>query len=379
MPTRERLNSLRVRRGESTDKPRATVRGAVDPTRPVLAAVVSLVSTGVLILVVPFFQAGILGMASEAIRGKTSLSTLIAAGKTSYVPLLLAYFVLLAVTVVFAFVVIFAVFIVVIGVSVGGAGSSSSGSGAGESGVGEGGIVGGTDVASGVAGGGDVTLLAVIGVVAGGLALAYFLVTFFIQFYSHAIVLDDTSLVDGFRRSVGLVRSNLLGVLGYSLVLLVGGVVFGTIGAVGGIVSAAWGSASPELPASPLADLVAGVEPTFGIVVAFAAVYVVSTGVSARSTPRIRWRSTSRDGPIRFPKRPQRGWRRQRTRPRRQRTRPRRPRVRTEGVAPVRPRRPPPPPPLIRQQPFGRYEHAGRRSLRRGGGRIGGSRVRGGR
>lgn len=43
--------------------------------------------------------------------------------------------------------------------------------------------------------------------------------------------------------------------------------------------SAARGSASPELPASPLADLVAGVEPTLGILVAFAAVYVLSTGV----------------------------------------------------------------------------------------------------
>ena len=192
----------------------------VQPTRPVLAAVVSLVSTGVLILVVPFFQGGLLGMASEAIRGKTSLSTLIAEGKANYVPLLLAYFVLLAVNVVFAFVVVFAVVIAVIGVSVGGVGGS--------------GIAGGVDVASGVASGGGVTLLAVIGVVAGGLALAYLLVTFFVQFYSHAIVLDDTSLVDGFRRSVGLVRSNLLGVFGYSLVLLVGGVAFGTIGAIGG-------------------------------------------------------------------------------------------------------------------------------------------------
>ena len=242
----------------------------VQPTRPVLAAVVSLVSTGVLILVVPFFQGGLLGMASEAIRGKTSLSTLIAEGKANYVPLLLAYVVLLAVNVVFAFVVVFAVVIAVIGVSIGGVGGS---------GIDGSGIAGGVDVASGVASGGGVTLLAVIGVVAGGLALAYLLVTFFVQFYSHAIVLDDTSLVDGFRRSVGLVRSNLLGVFGYSLVLLVGGVAFGTIGAIGGIVSAARGSASPELPASPLADLVAGVEPTLGILVAFAAVYVLSTGV----------------------------------------------------------------------------------------------------
>jgi len=79
----------------------------IQPTRPLLASVISLATTGLLILVLPFFQGGVLGMASEAVRGETSLSTLVAEGKANYLSLLLAYLVLLAINLVFAFVVLF--------------------------------------------------------------------------------------------------------------------------------------------------------------------------------------------------------------------------------------------------------------------------------
>ena len=216
----------------------------VQPNQPLLAAGVSLATTGMLLLVLPFFQGGILGMASEAVRGKTSLATLIAEGKANYVSLLLAYLVLLAINLVFAFVVFFGVLVGVVGAS-----------------------------ASGATLAGDWTLLAVIGIVGGGLVLVYLLLTFAIQFYGHAIVLDDRDLVAGFRRSAGLVRSNLLSVLGYSLILLAGGVVFGAFGA-----AASLGAGPQQPPESPLADVVA-FEPTTGIAVFFAVIYVLATGV----------------------------------------------------------------------------------------------------
>ena len=215
----------------------------VQPDRPLLAAGASLATTGVLLFVLPFFQGGVLAMASEAIREKTSLATLIAEGTANYLSLLVAYFALLAINLLFAFVVFVGVFVAVVGASAGGATLD-----------------------------GDWTLLAVVGVVAGGLTLAYLLVTFAIQFYAHAIVLNDRDLVAGFRRSVALVRSNLLGVIGYSVVLLIGGVVLGAFGAAASLIS------GPQQPESPVADLVA-VEPTTGVLVVAAAVYVLAVGV----------------------------------------------------------------------------------------------------
>lgn len=222
----------------------------LQPTRPLLAAGVSLLSTGVLIFALPFFQGGLLAMASEAIRGQTSLETLIVEGKAQYVSLLLAYFVLLAINLTFAFLVVFAVFFGVVGASV-----------------------------SGLPAGDSWTLLAVIAIVGGGLTVVYLLITLTIQFYAHAIVLDGTELVDGFRRSVGVVRSNLLSVFGYSLVLLIGGLLLGTVGAIGGIVSAAWGATSPAVPASPLADFVMRIEPTTAVVAGVGVLYVAATGL----------------------------------------------------------------------------------------------------
>ena len=215
----------------------------IQPNQPLLAAGVSLATTGVLLLVLPFFQGGMIGMASEAIRGKTGLDTLITEGKANYLSLLLAYFVLLAINLIFAFIVFFGVLIAVVGASVGGAALA-----------------------------GDWVLLLVIAVIGGGLVLVYFLITFVIQFYGHAIVLDDRDLVAGFRRSAGLVRSNLLSVFGYSLILLIGGAVFGIFGAAASLI------AGPQQPEGPLAGLVS-LDPTAALVAVFAVVYVLSTGV----------------------------------------------------------------------------------------------------
>jgi len=227
----------------------------IQPTRPLLASVISLATTGLLIIVLPFFQGGVLGMASEAIRGKTSLDTLIAEGKANYLSLLLAYFVLLAINLLFSFVVFFGVIVAVIGTSLG----TDSGE------------FGDPMAATGSVPGG-LTLLAVVGIVAVGFLLVYFLITFFIQFYAHAVVLDDRELVDGFRRSVGVVRSNLLSVFGYTLLLVVGAGVVGTLAAVASFVAA------PQPAGSPVAELIP-FDFSAGLAVVGSIGYILLTGL----------------------------------------------------------------------------------------------------
>ncbi|KKF39987.1 hypothetical protein FK85_24185 [Halorubrum saccharovorum] len=230
----------------------------IQPTQPLLASVISLIMTGLLLLVLPFFQGGMLAMGSEAIRGKTSLSTLVAEGKANYISLLLAYFVLFAINLVFGFIAFFGLLIAVLGTSFSGV---SGPDGLSASAAGAGGVPGG------------LTLLAVVGIVAVGLVLVYLLITFLIQFYAHAIVLDDRELVDGFRRSVGLVRSNLLSVLGYSVLLLIGGVLVGALAAAASFVLA------PQPPGSPIAELIPFGYST-GVAVVGAIGYVLLTALS---------------------------------------------------------------------------------------------------
>ena len=227
----------------------------IQPTRPLLASVISLATTGLLIIVLPFFQGGVLGMASEAVRGKTSVDTLIAEGKANYLSLLLAYFVLLAINMIFAFVVFFGIIIAVIGTSLG----TDSGE------------FGDPMAATGSVPGG-LTLLAVVGIVAVGFLLVYLLITFFIQFYAHAVVLDDRELVDGFRRSVGVVRSNLFSVLGYTLLLVVGAGLVGTLAAAASFVAA------PQPAGSPIAELIP-FDFSAGLAVVGSIGYILLTGL----------------------------------------------------------------------------------------------------
>jgi hypothetical protein len=57
---------------------------------PLLASVVSLEFSLIFILVKPFFQAGIIGMADEALDGRTSLESFLREGKVNYVSVLVA-------------------------------------------------------------------------------------------------------------------------------------------------------------------------------------------------------------------------------------------------------------------------------------------------
>ncbi|QCC48485.1 DUF7847 domain-containing protein [Halobellus limi] len=209
---------------------------ALQAFQPLLAALVSLVLTGVMILVMPFFQGGLIGMADEALDGTARVETLLAVGKRHYVSLLVAYLVVLAVNFTLGIAAFFAAIF-------GGAGLFA------------------LDAASNVVGLGA---LAAVGLL---FVLAYLLIAFFVQFYAHAIVLSDAGVVAAFKRSVGLVRRNLLSVGGYTAILLVGSVLFGGIG---GVVSLLL---SPRPTALPVPEL------STALLVGAAIVYVVAIAV----------------------------------------------------------------------------------------------------
>ncbi|MCU4802770.1 hypothetical protein OB920_20620 [Halobacteria archaeon HArc-gm2] len=150
--------------------------------------------------ITPFVIAGLLAMAYEGRRQQTSLATFKKVGKDRYVRLLvgnLIRFVLdLAFIVVFLVVVVFTV----------GFGMAAA-------------MNGGGDPSNAIMG--SVGVVAVAGIAVVG--LLYLLVSFFIQFYPVAYVVDDVDVIDGFSRSVGLVRSNFVPALGFSLIKLVVG------------------------------------------------------------------------------------------------------------------------------------------------------------
>lgn len=220
---------------------------ALQPTQPILAAMVSLAMTGLVILVMPFVQGGLLGMADEALAGTTTLGTLVSVGKANYVTLFLAYLALFAVNVVLGFVAMF-------GVLVGGLGLFAG---------------------DGQPGFAALAIVAVFGVV---FALAYLVVAFFVQFYAHAIVLSDSGLVAGFTRSMGLVRSHLLSALGYSIIVLTGSLVFGGIAGIGSTLLSpqATGLPVPQLSTTVFLGAAIGYVVAIAIFGAFYATYSVA-------------------------------------------------------------------------------------------------------
>ena len=124
----------------------------------------------------------------------TGLGTFVEIGKSKYVSLLAANLVQVAIAIVFgivSFIVLFA-FIFVFGV--------------------------GFAAASPEAGLAAFGLTFVAGV--GALLLVFLLVQFFLQFYAPAIVVDNVGFVGGYRRSVGVVKRNIVQTLGFGPVNL---------------------------------------------------------------------------------------------------------------------------------------------------------------
>ena len=169
---------------------------------PPVALAISLGISVVFIFLTPFFQAGMIGMADEAIRDSTSIGTFVSEGKSNYVSIFGAYLLLIGINIVFGIIAFFVFFL--------GIGASYLGS-------------------TGGAGEPSILLPAAIGLLAG---LGYLLFNFFIQFYAQAIVIDDYSAVSGLKHSIGVVRQNILSTFGYSLLAGAIGIGFGIFAAV---------------------------------------------------------------------------------------------------------------------------------------------------
>jgi hypothetical protein len=185
---------------------------------PILSSLVSLFASGLLLLVLPFLQGGLIGMAAEALDGRTSLSTFTSTGKTYYIRLLIASLAVFVVNFVFGM----AVFI--------------------------GALFGGVLFLSSD-GQPNLLVVALLGAIALISLAVYLGFVFFIQFYSQAIVLEDLGIVDGFKRSIQLVRAHLISTLGYSLLV---GTLGGLVGVVVGVSSLVF---SPQQPALTLVDI----------------------------------------------------------------------------------------------------------------------------
>lgn len=229
---------------------------ALQSINPLVGMLLSLVLLIVYVFFIPFYMGGILGMANEAIDGKTTIDSFLSEGKSNYVSLLAAYLVFAIVNVI-VFVVGFIGFAVLSAFAIGlgsGPGTTGTASAAGTAGS-----------AGAVSGVGMTGLLLVFGITGLGFLL-YMLVVWFFQFYAHAIVLDDASFVEGFKWSFGLVRRNLLSVIGYSLIVSVGGVIIGIVSAVASI-------------AFSLQDPAIGIDVGLPLLVGGAVVYVLAIAV----------------------------------------------------------------------------------------------------
>lgn len=214
---------------------------------PLVASLVSLAASALYLVAVPFFQAGIIGMADEALDGLTSLSTFVAAGKEHFVSVFVVYLILLVVNVALGLIAFVA------GI------------------VGAVSLLGALPTGAPDPGGVNVALLAAVAVVVLAVVLAYLVVAFLIQFYGQAIVIDDYGAIDSITHSAGVVRRNVVSVLGYSVLV---GVLAGGFGLVIGLGSAL---AAPQFGAGGAVDPFVVSMPSLGAVAISAVTVVLGT------------------------------------------------------------------------------------------------------
>lgn len=159
---------------------------------PGFMSVLSPVRSGLLIFATPFVHAGLIGMADEALNGYTALTTFIQAGKDNFVSVLSLYLLFVAINSVLGIIL----------------------------------IVGALFLFLMSAGWSDLIPLAITGVVLSLVLIAYLLVLFFVQFYGHAIVIEEVGVVKGVKRSISQVRRHLLRTVRYSVVSSIIGLLF---------------------------------------------------------------------------------------------------------------------------------------------------------
>ncbi len=212
------------------------------PTPPQTTAVVAGALSLLTLALLPFYQGGIIAMGYDALTGKARVGAFLQAGKSNYLPLLLALLVILGVGFVLS-IVFFLLALVIFGLALGGPADAS----------GSGGLT-----------------FPVLGVAVVGLLILLYIATLaVIQFYAHAIVLDDSGLIEGVKQSVSLVRHNLVSALGYFAILLG---VTGLLTVVSSLITA-------NLPAMDLASGgLSAISPTTLVLAAVG--YVLVTAIS---------------------------------------------------------------------------------------------------
>jgi len=193
---------------------------------PMVSAVLSAVVTLVMIVVAPFVFGGLLGMADEALDGRTAIDTFVDTGKEHYVSMLGGYLLVLGVMIVVGIIASMVSFAVVAAIGV---------------------------LSGGPSGGMDPLFIGMFLIGTAVFLLMLFVPMFFVQFYGQAIVVDGRSAVDGIRRSIGLVRRNLVSVVGYSVLVFGAGLVFGGLGSIPSTLLSM--QATPVAPGMPLPDV----------------------------------------------------------------------------------------------------------------------------
>lgn len=152
--------------------------------------------------ITPFLIAGIIAMSYQSMKqGNTSFETFKSKGKDKYVSILAANFLQAIILLGYgfvAFIILLIVGVFVVGIS---AGAAS----------------GGLDAALG---GAALIVLALVAV----FALIYLLIVFFIQFFQPAIVVDDVGAIEGFKRSIGVAKSNAVSALGFLVINVIVGI-----------------------------------------------------------------------------------------------------------------------------------------------------------
>lgn len=156
---------------------------------------------GVVFFISPFITGGLLGMATEGLRGRTSLGRFFAEGKSNYLHLLLAAILLTIIIGITAG--IGAIALIVVGISAFGISTT-----------------GGFDAGMGA--------LAVVGILVLLYVLVLVAVGLLLQFVYQAVVVDDVGPVAALKQSYHTVRQNLVGAIGVGLIsLLLGGILGG--------------------------------------------------------------------------------------------------------------------------------------------------------
>lgn len=207
-----------------------------------VAAVVSVVFSLAYIVAIPYVSGGLIGMADDALDGRTSLSRFHESGKRHYVAVFVAYLLLLVVNLIIGgglFFVGFIVFVFVLAANL------------------------------------NTVAIVTIGLVAAVLALVYLIVFAFVQFYGQAIVIEDLGGIDGLKRSVSTVRANLLPVFIYTLVVGVAGGLFGLVAAAVSLVASPQPIPGLPLPEVSLPLIVIGTLAVVALTTVFMAVFLV--------------------------------------------------------------------------------------------------------